>query len=145
MKTIKGDGELKNARPVAVGVMTSMVVYLALLAAISALAVRGVISEQMLGLSIRAAVLISTLVGTATVLKEGEGLIAAACPAIFCLTVLLAGFLAGNGLNGEHAAKLVLPAALGAAAAFMTKRSTKGRQPRGSVRRKVNIKRKTQT
>lgn len=136
---------MKNAKSAAAGALTAIAVYLVLLAVVSALTVKGVIPERALELSIRAAAFASAFAGTAAALKGREGFAAAVCPTVFYLTVLLLGFLAGDGLNGELAAKLALPVALGAATAYMTMRKTKDTRPRKPARRKVNIKRKTQT
>ncbi|MBO4915782.1 MAG: TIGR04086 family membrane protein [Oscillospiraceae bacterium] len=137
---------MKKVKRIAIGVVTAYVAYLALLALIAAFAVRGTLSEKSLNAPVLCAAFAAVFVGAGISQERGKRSAgnAAACAAAFCVTLALIGLIAYDRADIKGAAATLAPAALGAATACSIRKSGTDSRAGRRIRRKVNIKRKTQ-
>lgn len=126
---------MKRAKRTMIGVGAALVLYIALLAALSALLVRGTVREESIPLCVWLFACAAVFVG-AKIAGHGESESAASiaiCAAGFWALVQLLGFLACDSLEPSHSAALALPAIVGGVLAYLLRA---GKAKRGGARGK---------
>jgi len=113
---------MKTVKKVMLGAAASLAAYLALLAVVSALVVRGTVGESGVNTCLWAGACFSALIGASLAMRRGAGDAAAAaeCAAAFWSAVLLLGFLAYGELSPRRVTALLLPIFAGSALAYLT-------------------------
>ena len=129
---------MKEAKKIALGALAALAVYMALLAALSALIVRGTVGEAHTALCVWVFACAASFVGArVSVGRGGEPAVRiAACAAAFWALIQLLGFLVNDTIEPTRSAALALPVLVGAAAAYLVRPSRekrkKGRRKRRS-------------
>lgn len=128
---------MKRVKKTALGAAAALAVYVALLACISALMVRGSVEGSQLTVFVWAFACLASFVGCKLgSAGEGESVVSAAlCAAAFWLLVQLLGFLACDALEPSRSAALLLPVFAGAALSCLLKRGKKKRRSEKGKRR----------
>lgn len=118
---------MKKTKRILLGAAAALAGYLALLALLSLLIVRGSIAETAAGACTWLFACLAAFAGAMTAARKKDAPLAdaAACAAAFWGTVLLFGFTAYDGLDTARAAGLAIPIFLGAAIACLLKRGEK--------------------
>ncbi len=130
---------MKRAKRIALGACTALGVYTALLAALSALIVRGNVDEGHMTPIIWAFACLASLIGakTASAREADPAAAIALCAAAFWAAVQLTGFLVCNGIEPTRAVSLVLPVLTGGALAYLL-RSGKEKKRTGRGKRRFH-------
>lgn len=127
---------MKEAKKIAFGVFVALAVYVALLAMLSALIVRGTVEEESLALCVWVFACVASFVGTkASAGRESDPAIRIALSAvIFWALIQLLGFLVNDTIEPARAAALALPIVVGGAAAYLV-RPAREKRKRGRGKR----------
>lgn len=137
----KGDFAMKqtaqsNVKRIALGTLAALVSYVALLALVSLLIVRGTVGETKIVACVWIFAFLAAFAG-AKLASRGSGnnaVLCAACAAAFWLLIQLTGFLSNDALDFTRSAMLLLPVALGGLAAYLLRggksKKGKGRRPK---------------
>ena len=128
----------QTGKRVAVGVLTALLIYIALLALIALMIVRGTVGEGGAWTCACVFAALSAFAGVKTATwgaPEPLG-VSALCAAAFWGLILLLGFLANDGLDASRAALLALPVLVGAGLACLTNGGGKRRGKRKRRSRK---------
>lgn len=124
---------MKQAKRVLVGTGAALAVYFALLAAASALIVRGSVAETSLAVCVLVSAFVAAFLGSRIAGSQDRLGDAALCAVSFLTAVVLLGFLINDGLDFSRAAQLA-PAILCGAALASVMRFGKGKRTRGKRR-----------
>lgn len=113
--------ERVNGRRVALGAAISLAVYLALLAVLALLLVRGAVGEERIGVCIWSCACLAAFAGAKTAVGRRPDPFASAalCAAAFFALALLFGFLLNDTLEPERAVMLAAAILAGGAAACL--------------------------
>ena len=128
---------MKEAKKIAFGALVALVVYVALLAALSALIVRGTVKEESMALCVWVFACAAAFVGArVSAGREGEPAVRiAASAAAFWALIQLLGFLVNDTLEPARSAALALPILVGGAAAYLV-RPAREKRKRGRGKRR---------
>ena len=126
-----------NGKRLALGVLAAMAAYLALLALVSLLVVRGAVDESAGGVCVWAAAFAAAFVGAKTAAWGSTEQLAPSAlgAAAFCALVLLLGFFVNDGLAPERVAAFAAATLAGWLLALLT-RGGKKRKKRARRARK---------
>lgn len=128
---------MKEVKKIALGVLVAFAVYVLLLAALSALIVRGTVQEGSVALCVWVFACAAAFAGArVSAGREGEPAfrIAAGTAAFWALIQLL-GFLVNDTIEPARSAALALPILVGGAAAYLV-RPARGKRKRGKGKRR---------
>lgn len=120
---------MDRTKRIALGVGIALVVYLALLAIVSALIVKGSIGESAKQTCVWVCACIASFVGTKTASPRAETGSVAICAAALLCTIVLVGFLVNDSLDFLRALELAIPIMIGAGLTCLT-RAGKGKRTR---------------
>ena len=128
---------MKEAKKIALGALAALAVYVLLLAALSALIVRGTVQEEGVALCVWVFACVAAFAGArVSAGHEGEpALRIAASAAAFWALIQLLGFLVNDTIEPVRSATLALPILVGAAAAYLI-RPARGKRKRGKGKRR---------
>ena len=128
---------MKEAKKIAFGALAALAVYVALLAALSALIVRGTVKEENIPLCVWVFACAAAFIGArVSAGRAGEPAIRiAAGAAAFWALILLLGFLVNDTIDPARSAALALPILVGGAAAYLI-RPTREKRRRGRGKRR---------
>lgn len=128
---------MKEAKKIAFGVFAALAVYAALLAALSALIVRGTVGEENMALCVWVCACAASFAGArVSAGREGEPAIRiAASAAGFWALIQLLGFLINDTIDPARSAALALPVLVGAAAAYLVRPAREKRKKGRGKRR----------
>ena len=121
---------MKEAKKIAFGTLAALAVYVALLAALSALIVRGTIKEENISLCVWVFACAASFAGArVSAGREGEPAVRiAASAAGFWALVQLLGFLVNDTIEPARSAALALPILVGGTAAYLIRPSREKRK-----------------
>ena len=128
---------MKEAKKIAVGAFAALAVYVALLAALSALIVRGTVKEESVALCVWVFACAASFVGARASAGRGsdQAVWIAAGAAAFWALIQLLGFLANDTIEPARSAALALPILVGGAAAYLV-RPAREKRKRGRGKRR---------
>ena len=128
---------MKEAKRIALGAAASLAVYVALLAALAALIVRGTVNEENMTLWVWASACAASFAGArVSAGREGKQAVRiAASTAAFWALIQLLGFLVNDTIEPARSAALALPILVGGAAAYLG-RPTREKRKRGRGKRR---------
>ena len=128
---------MKEAKKIALGALVALGVYVALLAVLSALIVRGTVKEENMALCVWAFACAAAFAGAkVSAGREGEPAVRiAACAAAFWALIQLLGFLVNDTIEPARSAALALPILVGGAAAYLV-RPAREKRKRGRGKRR---------
>ena len=128
---------MKEAKKIAFGVLAALVVYVALLAAFSALVVRGTVKEENIAPYVWVFACAASFAGARiSAGRESEpALRIAASAAGFWALIQLLGFLVNDTIDPARCVSLALPILVGGAAAYLI-RPAREKRKRGKGKRR---------
>lgn len=128
---------MKEAKKIAFGAFAAIAVYVAFLAALSALIVRGTVKEENIALWVWVFACVASFVGArVSAGRKGESAARlAAGTAAFWALVQLLGFLVNDTIEPARSAALALPILVGGAAAYLV-RPAREKRKRGRGKRR---------
>lgn len=128
---------MKEAKKIALGAFAALVVYVMLLAALSALIVRGTVREETVPLCVWVFACAASFIGARiSAGREGKPAIRiAAGAAAFWALIQLLGFLVNDTIEPARSAALALPILVGGAAAYLV-RPAREKRKRGRGKRR---------
>ena len=128
---------MKEAKKIAFGALAALAVYVALLAALSALIVRGPVKEENIPLCVCVFACAAAFIGArVSAGRAGEpAMRIAAGAAAFWALIQLLGFLVNDTIEPARSAALALPILVGGAAAYLI-RPAREKRKRGRGKRR---------
>ena len=128
---------MKEAKKITFGVLAAFAVYVALLAALAALIVRGTVKEESIPLCVWVFACAAAFVGArVSAGRMGEPAVRiAASTAAFWALIQLFGFLVNDTIEPARSAALALPVLVGGAAAYLI-RPTREKRKRARGKRR---------
>lgn len=128
---------MKEAKRIALGALTALGVYVALLALLSALIVRGTVNEEHMALCVWVFACAASFAGARVSAGRGgeQAVWIAAGAAAFWSLIQLLGFLVNDTIEPARSAALALPILVGGVAAYLV-RPTREKRKRGRGKRR---------